>query len=213
MTTTNTRPDRAGGTRAAILTAAERLFAEQGLFTVSNRQVSEAAGQGNNAAVGYHFGTKTDLIRAIVRRHATAMEQHRRELVERYEGSDDLRDWATVLVRPLTDHLAELGSPSWYARFSAQVMTDPQHRAIVIDDSMASPTTQAASAGLHRCLPEMPFEVRAARSDMLRNLLTHMCADRELELATGGGDPRAVWDATAASLIDALTGMLRAPVS
>ena len=51
------RSDRASSTQEAILVAAERLFAEHGVFAVSNRQVSEAAGQGNNAAVGYHFGT------------------------------------------------------------------------------------------------------------------------------------------------------------
>jgi len=44
------RSDRASTTQQAILTAAERLFAEHGVFAVSNRQVSEAAGQGNNAA-------------------------------------------------------------------------------------------------------------------------------------------------------------------
>ena len=63
------RTDRASTTREAILTAAERLYAEHGVFAVSNRQVSEAAGQGNNAAVGYHFGTKTDLVRAIEQKH------------------------------------------------------------------------------------------------------------------------------------------------
>ena len=42
------RSDRASTTQEAILTAAERLFAEHGVFAVSNRQVSEAAGQGNN---------------------------------------------------------------------------------------------------------------------------------------------------------------------
>src|ERR1700686_2031953 len=59
------RNDRASTTREAILTAAERLFAEHGVYAVSNRQVSEAAGQGNNAAVGYHFGTKADLVCAL----------------------------------------------------------------------------------------------------------------------------------------------------
>ena len=63
------RADRASSTQEAILKAAERLYAEHGVFAVSNRQVSEAAGQGNNAAVGYHFGTKTDLVRAIEQKH------------------------------------------------------------------------------------------------------------------------------------------------
>ena len=37
------------------------------MYAVSNRQISEAAGQGNNAAACYHFGTRTDLLRAIER--------------------------------------------------------------------------------------------------------------------------------------------------
>ena len=74
---------RAQATREAILTVAERMFAEHGVIAVSNRQVSEAAGQGNNTAVGYHFGTKADLVRAIVRRHAAPIEELRREMVTR----------------------------------------------------------------------------------------------------------------------------------
>src|ERR1700753_2215215 len=108
-----------------ILGTAERLFAERGVVAVSNRQISEAAGQGNNAAVGYHFGTKTDLIRAILREHASRINAIRERLVAEYSGSTELRDWVICGVRPLTDHLAELGTPSWYARFSVQLMTDP----------------------------------------------------------------------------------------
>lgn len=52
-----------------LLAAAERLFAERGMHAVSNRQISEAASQGNNAAVCYHFGTRTDLLRAIESKH------------------------------------------------------------------------------------------------------------------------------------------------
>ncbi len=108
----NTRTDRASLTREAILTAAERLFAEHGVFAVSNRQVSEAAGQGNNAAVGYHFGTKTDLVRAIEHKHAVPVEKLREERVAAMAGKDaGLRDWVECLVLPLTDHLTALGNP------------------------------------------------------------------------------------------------------
>ena len=44
------RSDRSTGTREAILSAAEWLFAERGMYAVSNRQISEAAGQATNAA-------------------------------------------------------------------------------------------------------------------------------------------------------------------
>src|SRR6478736_6380215 len=105
------RTDRADGTREAILTAAERLFAEHGVFAVSNRQVSEAAGQGNNAAVGYHFGTKTDLVRAIEHKHAVPVEKLREDRIAAMpESGIGLRDWVECLVLPLTDHLTELGN-------------------------------------------------------------------------------------------------------
>src|SRR3954451_4107889 len=118
------RSERASSTQEAILVAAERLFAEHGVFAVSNRQISEAAGQGNNAAVGYHFGTKTDLLRAIVRRHSGRIDALREDMLARTGDALSVRDWVAVLVRPGTEHLAELGSPTWYARFGAQLMTD-----------------------------------------------------------------------------------------
>src|ERR1700754_1249200 len=122
------KSDRANNTREAILTTAERLFAEHGVHSVSNRQVSEAAGQGNNAAVGYHFGTKTDLVRAIARKHAEQIDVQRRRMVAEVSGSTEVRDWVACLVRPLTDHLASLGHPTWFARFGAQAMADPALR-------------------------------------------------------------------------------------
>ncbi len=115
----------------AILAAAERLFAERGIASVSNRQVSEEAGQGNNAAVGYHFGTKIDLVRAIVRKHNAHVERLCHQMVAQVGDSTDVRDWVTCLVRPLTEHLDSLGNPTWYARFSAQLMPDPTFRDVV----------------------------------------------------------------------------------
>src|ERR1700709_245375 len=124
------RTERASGTRDAILTAAERLFAEHGVFAISNRQVSEAAGQGNNAAVGYHFGTKADLIRAIVRKHNEHLERPCQQMVDAVGESAQVRDWVECLVLPFAQHLTALGNPTWYARFSAQLMPDPAHRDI-----------------------------------------------------------------------------------
>ncbi|KOV84530.1 TetR/AcrR family transcriptional regulator [Nocardia sp. NRRL S-836] len=205
------KAERATATRAAILTAAERLFAEHGVGAVSNRQVSEAAGQGNNTAVGYHFGTKADLVRAIVRRHAEPVELARQRLVAQLGEEADLRDWLTCLVRPSVDHLAELGSPTWFARFSAQVMTDPSLRPIMIEESR-TPAMARVLAGLHAALPELPDEVHAERGDMARQLLVHMIAERERALADGTPTPRASWADAATGLIDALFGLWHAPV-
>jgi AcrR family transcriptional regulator len=209
----NVKAARASATRESILVTAERLFAEHGVQVVSNRHISEAAGQGNNAAVNYHFGTKVDLVRAIVRKHAGPMERLRAELVEGTPGDAGLRDWVACLVRPSTTYLRELGAPTWFARFSAQVMTDPALRAIIAEESLASPALARAVDGLNRCLDGLPPDVRAERSDMARQLMIHMVAERERALAEGTATPRATWDDAGTGLIDAITGLLLAPVT
>jgi AcrR family transcriptional regulator len=210
------RTARANATRELILTAAERLFAEHGVFAVSNRQVSEAAGQGNNTAVGYHFGTKADLVRAIARRHAGPIEEIRRRMVSEIGDSTDIRDWLSCLIRPVAEHvaaLAALGGPTWFARFGAQIMTDPTLRSIMIEESQSSPSLARILAEMDRCLPDLPPEVRAERFDMARQLLVHMVAERERALADATPTPRSSWDDAATGILDALVGMWLAPVT
>lgn len=207
------RAEQVGATRELILTAAERLFAERGVNAVSNRQVGEAAGQGNNTAVGYHFGTKADLVRAIVRKHAERIEEIRARLLAGIGDSTDVRDWVDCLVRPIPEHLANLGGPTWYARFCAQLMTDPALNRILVEESLASPTLRQIIDGVTRCLPELPPEVRAERAEMARHLIVHMPAERERALAENRPTPRANWHDAADGLIGALTGLWLAPVS
>jgi AcrR family transcriptional regulator len=207
------RADRASGTQEAILKAAERLYAEHGVFAVSNRQVSEAAGQGNNAAVGYHFGTKADLVRAIEEKHRGPIERLREKMVAELGPAPDMRDWVSCLVRPLTDHLEALGNPTWYARFAAQVMTDPAYHSMIVRDALSSPSLVEVINGIAACLPELPADVRAERNVMGRNLLMHSCADRERGMAQGTAVPRTSWSGAASGLIDAIVGLWLAPVS
>ena len=205
------RSDRSMTTREAILTAAEWLFAERGMYAVSNRQISEAAGQGNNAAACYHFGSRTDLLRAIESKHREPIEELRGRMLADVGDSTELRDWVGTLVRPLTDHLAALGTPSWYARFAAQAMADPTYRQVVTKDALTSPMLVQTIDGINRCLPDLPKRVRSERGVMARNLLMHTCAEHEGALAEHGSR-RSAWPVAGEGLIDAIVGLWRAPV-
>ncbi|MGL4456176.1 MAG: TetR/AcrR family transcriptional regulator [Plesiomonas sp.] len=55
-------------TKARILDAAERLFAEQGFNDTSLRTITAEADV-NLASVNYHFGSKKELIRAVLERY------------------------------------------------------------------------------------------------------------------------------------------------
>ncbi len=211
MAAPRTRQAHANETRELILDTAERLFAEHGVSSVSNRQISEAAGQGNNFAVGYHFGTKADLVLAIVRRHVPDIEQRRAQLLATMPAKPCLRDWLACLVRPQTEHVASLGCPSWYARFIAQATTDPALRRIVIDEAVSSASMGAVVEGLSQLVPVLPEDVLEERGDMSRQLIVHMCAERERALHEGATTPRATWEAAAVGLLDALVGLWQAP--
>ncbi|MBP2355332.1 AcrR family transcriptional regulator [Kribbella aluminosa] len=207
------RGARVNATRELILATAERMFAERGVHEVSNRQISEAAGQGNNTAVGYHFGTKTDLVRAIVRKHAEPVEARRRELLAELGAEPDVRDWVTVLVRSATDHMGSLGTQSWLARFSAQLMNDPALREIQLLESRSSPSLTRVVDGLASRLADLPPAVRIERGDMARHLIVQMTAEFELARAEGRPTARATWEEMADGLIDGIVGLLTAPVT
>ncbi|WP_433189326.1 TetR/AcrR family transcriptional regulator [Actinoallomurus sp. CA-150999] len=208
------RDEQVSATREALLAAAERLFAEHGVHAVANRQISEAAGQGNNAAVSYHFGTKVDLVRAIARRHTEGIEAGRLRMMADIGDSVDLRDWVACAVRPVTEHVEALGSPSWYARFIAQVTADPALRAATVEEFAAgSPSMRKLQEGLDRCLPDLPAEVHAERAAMTRHLITQMTAERERALADNAPTFRATWREAANGLIDAIVALWQAPVT
>ncbi|MET7478384.1 TetR family transcriptional regulator [Streptomyces sp. NPDC005648] len=213
MTGRTVRAEQVSATRELILAAAERLFAERGVNAVSNRQVSEAAGQGNNTAVGYHFGTKADLVRAIVRKHAGPIERIRARLLAEVGDSTDVRDWVDCLVRPVPEHLGTLDGPTWYARFCAQIMTDPVLHEILVEESLASPSLRRIIDGLTSCLPDLPPEIRAERSEMVRHLIVQMPAERERALAENRPTPRPNWDDAATGLADAIVGLWLAPLA
>jgi AcrR family transcriptional regulator len=189
---------RTDATRALLLDTAEKLFAEHGIAAVSNRQVAEAAGQANNS---------------VARSHSDAMEGRRRELVAAARGSSDLYEHVACLVRPLTEHLAALGSPSWCARFTAQAQSDPVTRQALELDSMSSPSLRTIVDSIRALAPELPLDTVLVRGQMARSALVHTCAERELALARHSDvDTELAWQQTADALIDAMVGLLGAPV-
>ena len=65
--------------KTAMLEIAEQLISERGLDRVSMRDVATAAGQRNNSAVQYHFGSRDGLILQVLRRRLTALDVDRRQ--------------------------------------------------------------------------------------------------------------------------------------
>ena len=132
-------------------------------------------------------------MRAIEQKHRASIERLLERMVADIDDSAELRDWIACLVCSLTEHLAQLGNPTWYARFAAQALTDPAYHKIVIKDALASPSLVQVVDGITRCLPDLPMAVVTERNIMARNLMMHTCADFERAFAEGADVPRTSW--------------------
>jgi AcrR family transcriptional regulator len=90
-------------TRSAILTAAERLYADRGFADVTLRDIVAAAGV-NLAAVNYHFGSKDELIAELFVTRSLALNRERlselRAAEERGGGRAGIADVLRALVGP-----------------------------------------------------------------------------------------------------------------
>jgi AcrR family transcriptional regulator len=95
-------PRDATRTRSRLLRAGEQRFARDGVAGARMSDVVRDAGQANDSAVGYHFGSRQGLLEAIVAKHVGAMDDNR-EVPPRGAGT-----WALVdaIVRPTAELLA-----------------------------------------------------------------------------------------------------------
>src|SRR5438270_7972277 len=110
-------------TRTAILDAAERLYAERGLDGVSLRQITEAAGQRNNAAVHYHFGGRDGLVRALFETRWAELEEQRAAMLTQLDAEgrgNDLRELLRVMLAPFAQ-----ADDGFWVRFVARMHEDP----------------------------------------------------------------------------------------
>jgi TetR/AcrR family transcriptional regulator, regulator of cefoperazone and chloramphenicol sensitivity len=96
-------------TRSRLLRAAEQLFAQEGIERAQMRAITRLAGQRNESALHYHFGSRADLLRAVLHRHLGELEQLRsgyvRELVEQKQ-THNLRALVNAVVLPTGAKLA-----------------------------------------------------------------------------------------------------------
>ena len=92
-----------GSTRSAILAAAERLFASEGLDAATMRQITAEAGV-NLAAVNYHFGSKLDLAHAVLDRLGEEVCRNRLVALDALErgsgGSPALETMVRIFIAP-----------------------------------------------------------------------------------------------------------------
>ncbi|MDJ0363478.1 TetR/AcrR family transcriptional regulator [Rhodococcus sp. H29-C3] len=155
----------------ALLTAAERLFAERGAY-VSLRDIAIAGGHRNNSAVHYHFGDRQGLIGAIVRRRLTSVEATAARLLTTAEDRDT-HTLTDILVHALLEATKQQGA-THYFRF-LEVMRSQVKIWPADEGSAWSTITQALAQQLRN---GTEYE-RASRISSMATTLFALLADYE----------------------------------
>jgi AcrR family transcriptional regulator len=115
-------------TRTRILDAAEQLFADRGFQGTSVRAITDLA-EANLAAVGYHFGSKADLLAAVARRvvePVNAAQNARLDRLLARTPNPTVAELVEAFAGPLFDAVAGPGeSGARLSRLIAAIIGDP----------------------------------------------------------------------------------------
>jgi AcrR family transcriptional regulator len=130
----NKHAERSAQTRARFVEAAQALFAERGIDSVSLSEITVAAGQKNRNALQYHFGNRAGLLQAIIDSHAPRVHAHRQRIIDEIEADapPPASAAARALVQPLTDYVQESEQAIFYVKILSQMamlgspMLDPE---------------------------------------------------------------------------------------
>lgn len=110
--------------KTRLILAGEQLFAQNGINGASMREIATKAGQGNHAAVQYHFGSREGLVRGIFDYRMEQMEAERGAMLERARATGSLKDARTILEIILLPQLGlhDADGNHSYASFLSQYL-------------------------------------------------------------------------------------------
>ncbi|MGN0128458.1 TetR/AcrR family transcriptional regulator [Glutamicibacter soli] len=195
--------------REALMDAAEELFAIHGIDGVSNRKITEHAGTANHSAIKYHFGTRDDLLNALIRRAITEVSEFREALPVSEDLDGGLREVVTHRVLPWIYYLAAQPAPFCRAQFLYQVRGYPGLSGIGAE-MLRGDELQADLVGRTRHeLRGIPASVLRARAGILGYMVLGISAEFERQVAEG--EHAATWEELGYFLVDSIVGMVAAP--
>ena len=203
-----TRRRNASGesTRVMLMEVAERLFATRGIEAVTLREIQEAAGQANTSVIRYHFGSRDELIRALITHRQNRLGALRQKMLaqmraERKEADPRAVVW--LIVRPMVDSIK---AGEMFAPFLARLAEDPRAKSDLWPDHVDDDWAQERIEELvEAALQDMPPRVRRGRTFQLYTSVVNVLAESARTGRLG--------DAQLHNYVDGWVGLLTAPVS
>lgn len=198
-------------TKNQIKEAAQMLFARHGIEGVTVQQIVAAAGQRNNAALHYHFGSKEELIRQLIVDGAEVLEERRQNMLQAMAargGPASIREVVLILVMPVVE-LAD--DPRWrgYIRFTSNLQASDRETLRAALNNKWNAGYVACFAHLKRMIP-LSAELVEQRLTLFAIYANAILSAREEALEKLRSRKNRLWDKcyTIENILDTLEATL-----
>lgn len=216
MQNIDSRHARSRATQTALMRAAEKLIADRSIENVSIRDIVAAAGQKNESALQYHFKNFTGLIDAIRKERSDQTQAKRAQLLEELLGhtaEPSLRQICTLMVQPTFDLArSNIDFRRYIKAFGHELVlteTSPLSKATTHGGG-GGPSGQQLAHLLKEALPHLDADAYRRRMEAAVRLCSASMYHQARQKNAFRGDEAGLF---LYSLIDALVGLLSAPVS
>jgi AcrR family transcriptional regulator len=179
QSSTKVQPAGELDTRERLIHVAIRLFAERGIDGVSTRDITTTA-NANSAAIGYHFGSKENLVRAVFQSLAGPMNRARLDVLSAYEQTAgpnaplEIEEVARCLIEPA---LRAAGNPKLDAHYVGRLLllarTLPAAWITQVLAEQYDEIFHRFVSAFQRALPNESYETVCWRYDFLVGSLLH----------------------------------------
>lgn len=209
MTTPTPGPNER--TKDRLLEAGEHLFARNGINGVTLREINDRAGQRNSSALHYHFGTRDNLVLAILKTHQRDVDA----AMDAALNDSLIGQGATVrqvleAVVPGVAHKLLDPRGCDFLRIIPQILPELSR---TVRAGRIQPTTRTSDrvlALLDHALGELPAPIRSERRVAYVLVLTTTLAERAQAISEN--EPVALdHEEFVANLVSVLAGALTAP--
>lgn len=175
MTKTDTLPpsaDPRATTPTQLLDAAERLFAERGIDSVSIREIVRASGQANLSAAHYHFGSRDALVAALVERRLRTINALRHRRLDEL-AAEGMAGHVPAIIHATVGVLAEVvktepWGPDYVCITAAANFNTRMQLNRLVDPQSVSGLLRCVEMVRH-LLPQLPAQVFRERMRIVNN--------------------------------------------
>ena len=176
----NKHKSRSANTRELFICAAQRLFAERSIGSVSLSEITVAAKQKNRNALQYHFGNREGLLQAILDRHASPVHELRRDYIAQAEesGWSFAEASARILIMPLADYVERNPEAIHYVKVLSQLaalnsdLVNPSNRS-----NINFQEEKELNRLMHKAFSHLPSTEAKRRLFLVISITFHAIAD------------------------------------